>query len=575
MARLSLLNAARYLTVTLALTLSPARLAAQPIQPTPPATALTAQESAWIAAHPVIRVGLDVLFPPYAMADQTGIVLGIDPTFLELIARRTGLRFEIVHGATWEQMQEDFRAGKVDMLMNLSLTDEREGYMNFTEVYNHAPCAIVTRSDTPYILDASQLNGVKVGLPRGYVGLKLILADFAPAAKLVEYNDSTAALNAVANGEIVAVLADIVNAAYLVKSQRLANLRLGSILPGFTGVYIGVRKEFGPLPGILNKAVADITPIERRQMIDRWIGLDFSDHWWLKAFKVAVAIAAVALMVFVVLFLRARRLESELAQRRIIQAKLEATHADLEAAHAELARASEEKTEMMHSVAHDLRNPITGFMLSGEMLQLEIEPTNHTALQTVTALREASKKMLAMVDELVDVHMLESGRRKMKWKPVDLVDLSRRARAEMNEAACRKDIRIDLHSELPALPLSSDESALRHVVDNLLSNAIKFSPRRSTIVLDLRSETPGYCLRVIDQGPGVKPEEREAIFEKYSIGSTPPSGGEKSTGLGLWIVRRTVQDLHGKVWCEPGPGSVGSAFVVCLPLNPPAGAVTI
>jgi len=570
MARLSIPDAVLNLTVALALVISPASLAAQPTPEAVSAPVFTAQEQAWIAAHPIIRVGLDVAFPPYAMTDSSGKVAGIDPDFLDLIARRTGLKFAITHGTTWPQMQEDFKAGKLDMLMNLSRTPEREAYMNFTESYNNAPCAIVTRSDTLYILDARQLNGVMVGLPRGYAGLKAILKDYAPGAILVEYDDATAALDAVARGEILAVLADIVNAAYLVKNQRLTNLRLGSMLPGATGVYIGVRKEYDPLPGILNKAAADITLVERRQMIDRWIGLDFTDHAWLKAFKIAAAIATVALIVFVLLFLRARRLESELAERRRIQAELAATHASLETAHAELARVSEEKSEMMRSVAHDLRNPITGLMLSGEMLQLQIAPANSEALKTVINLRDASKKLLTMVDELVDVHLLESGRRKMKWVAVDLVKLSKLALAELDELARRKGITLEFRPEAPTMPLSSDESALLHVVDNLVSNAIKYSPPDSRIVLDLRNEAAGYCLRVIDQGPGVKPEERETIFEKYGLGSARPTGGEKSTGLGLWIVRRTVQDLHGKVWCESGPNLAGSVFAVSLPLTPPA-----
>jgi len=68
----------------------------------------------------------------------------------------------------------------------------------------------------------------------------------------------------------------------------------------------------------------------------------------------------------------------------------------------------------------------------------------------------------------------------------------------------------------------------------------------------------------------VKPEEREKIFEKYSRGSAQPTQGEISTGLGLWIVRRFVTALHGRVWCEAGARSAGSVFVVELPLTPPA-----
>lgn len=549
--------------LALAVALLPRLSAGQSARATATARALTAQDSAWIAAHPVIRVGLDVAFPPYAMTDPSGAAVGIDPDFLDLISRRTGLKFEIVHGGSWTQIQDDFRAGRIDMLMNISRSAEREAYMSFTGAYNKAPIAIVTRSETPYILDARQLSGATVGLPRGYVGMKAALLEFAPDAVVVDYPDAAAALTAVARGEVTALLADIVNAAYQVKDLRLTNLRLGSVLPGESDVYMGVRKELGPLPAIVDWAVADITTLERRQMVDRWIGLDFTDHWWLKAFRVAAAIAAIALVVFVLLLLRARRLEAELAARRLLQA-------NLESAHAALARVSEEKTAMMHSVAHDLRNPITVFVLSAEMLELQVDPTNSDVRDTLVGMQRTARQMLAMVDELVDVHMLESGRRKMQWLAVDLVKLSQRTLTDLAELARRKNITMAFEHVTPSMPLSSDEGALRNVLDNLVSNAIKYSPVGSRVLVDLQSDVDGYRLRVVDQGPGIKPEERESIFEKYGLGSAQATGGEKSTGLGLWIVKRTAQDLHGKVWCESGPGSVGSAFVVRLPLQPPA-----
>ncbi len=562
-------RAIHYASLSLAVALltvpSPARLGSQPATGGAPGIALTALEKAWIAEHPVIRVGMAPAFPPYAMKDPSDKVVGIDPDILDLVARRTGLKFEIVYGAPWPKVQEEFKAGRLDMLMNMSKSAERERYINFTRPYNQAPVAIVTRSETPYILDPRQLAGTTVGIPRGYVGMKASILEYAPNAVIVEFDDAAAALKSVARGEITAVLGDIVNAAYQAKDLRLTNLRLGSVLPGDAPVFMGVRKELGPLPEIVDKAVAEITPLERRQIIDRWIGLDFTDHWWLKAFKIAAAIAAVAVLIFVVLLLRGRRLEAELVERRRLQA-------ELEAAHTELARVSDEKSEMMRTVAHDLRNPITVFALSAELLELQIDPTNSEALGTIVTMQEAGKKMLTMVDELVDVHMLESGARKIHWLTVDLVALAQRAVTDLAEPARRKNITVEFSHAAPTMPVSSDAGALRHVVDNLLSNAIKYSPSDSLVRLDLQREATGYCVRVVDQGPGVKPEERDAIFEKYGVGSAAPTGGEKAVGLGLWIARRTMQDLHGKVWCESGAGSQGSVFAVFLPFAPPVGA---
>jgi signal transduction histidine kinase len=118
--------------------------------------------------------------------------------------------------------------------------------------------------------------------------------------------------------------------------------------------------------------------------------------------------------------------------------------------------------------------------------------------------------------------------------------------------------------------LTTDFVALQQVVDNLLSNALKYSPPGARVEIAL-APGPDCCrFEVRDQGPGVRPEEREKIFEKFSRGSARPTQGEESIGLGLWIVRKFVKALHGRVWCEPGPGAIGSVFVVEVPLAPPA-----
>jgi signal transduction histidine kinase len=107
-------------------------------------------------------------------------------------------------------------------------------------------------------------------------------------------------------------------------------------------------------------------------------------------------------------------------------------------------------------------------------------------------------------------------------------------------------------------------------VDNLLSNALKYSRPGSRVEVSLAASATHCRFEVRDQGPGVRPEEREQIFEKFGRGSAQPTSGEESIGLGLWIVRRFVLALHGRVWCESGPDNLGSVFVVEVPLRPPA-----
>jgi signal transduction histidine kinase len=107
---------------------------------------------------------------------------------------------------------------------------------------------------------------------------------------------------------------------------------------------------------------------------------------------------------------------------------------------------------------------------------------------------------------------------------------------------------------------------LRQVVDNLVSNPLKYSPPGSPVAVGLRREGDRVRLHVRDEGPGLTQEDQLRLFQKYVRGSARPTGGEKSTGLGLWIVYRTVTSLQGTVRCESEPGR-GATFIVELPLR--------
>lgn len=191
---------------------------------------------------------------------------------------------------------------------------------------------------------------------------------------------------------------------------------------------------------------------------------------------------------------------------------------------------------MLRMVAHDLRNPLTGILLGTDLLQTADPVTERnfyadTLAQVRTTVREAASAFA--------------------------------------EAAARKQIRLGVETEEHSLVLQSDARALRQICDNLVSNALKYSPAGTAVHIELRRTGSGLRLQVRDEGPGISAKDRAGLFQKFSPGSAKPTGGEKSTGLGLWIVHRMVESLHGRVGCESELGH-GATFFVELPLAPPA-----
>ncbi len=537
------------------LAVSPARSAERVV--------LSGEETAWIAGHPEVSVGFSESFPPYSQPGPDGVLTGMDIDYLNLIAARTGLKFRTVIFKNWADAETEFKTGHIQMLTGLVHTPAREAYTIFPRPYMFAPDVIITRTDMPYVLDAAQLQDLQVGAVRGVPNEQWDRLRRTAPDHVREFDSMNPVFVALSRGTIDATVSDTVNAAYTIKSLHLSNLRLGSVFGGSGSSYLGVTRREPVLAGIIDKALATVTTQDRRAIDERWIALDLAPSKWLFAFKIAASFAAAALAVFLLVVLHNRRLAAELAERRRIQLELETTHA-------QLARVSEEKSELLRMVAHDLRSPLTGFLLGADLLHGELDPANQTAHETLGRMRTSTRQMMRLTNDLVDVHLLEAGKRDYRSAEVDFSALLHEAVAAYSERAAHKKIRLRLQVGPPGKPLWSDASALRQVTDNLISNALKYSPPDSEVTVALVGTAENYRLTVTDQGPGIGEADRHRLFQKYVRGAAQPTGGETSTGLGLWIVHRFVTALHGRVWHEPGPGGRGSVFVLELPLSGPA-----
>ncbi|MEO7413329.1 MAG: HAMP domain-containing sensor histidine kinase, partial [Opitutaceae bacterium] len=250
---------------------------------------------------------------------------------------------------------------------------------------------------------------------------------------------------------------------------------------------------------------------------------------------------------------RNRRLARELAARSVLLREVEKAHRQLEELH-------QDKGEMMHMAAHDLRSPLTALALGIEHLRL-----GNGGADLDERLKSSVRQMGRLIDDLLEVHTLEEGKREFNFAAVDVAALVREVIADLQSTAARKGSALNWVPPAEALASGfADETALRQVVDNLLSNAIKFSPAGARITVRLVRWDEFLRLEIRDEGPGVPTSEKERIFGKYTRGSARPTGGEKSTGLGLAIVRQLTTAMNGRVWCEDAPGK-GAIFVVTLP----------
>lgn len=240
------------------------------------------------------------------------------------------------------------------------------------------------------------------------------------------------------------------------------------------------------------------------------------------------------------------------------------TQLALKSARDRLQQLAEDKDELLGILAHDLKNHLGGMEMSVQLLRDRVQKLED---QKITLLAEnilrSNSQLLTFVKEFLANSAADHG---LTLKPVrlDLAEVTELVIEQYREAARRKGL--EIHATLPEgdLAVLADSTALDQVLDNLLSNAVKFSPPGKQITVTARAENEVVTWIIRDQGPGFTAEDLSRLFRRYARLSARPTGGEPSTGLGLSIVRKLVQDMGGQITCESNPGT-GAAFQLQLP----------
>lgn len=239
---------------------------------------------------------------------------------------------------------------------------------------------------------------------------------------------------------------------------------------------------------------------------------------------------------------------------------------DLASRNADLARLNEQKNRLLGMAAHDLRSPLGVIQSYSEFLQSEAaDVLDAEQREFVAAILDASRFMLGIIDDLLDVAQIEAGTLRLELAPTDLVDLVRRNITLNRLLAGRKDIALEFQPPASPVELSLDPRKIEQVLNNLVGNAIKFSFQGTTVRIELQADDSSARITVRDEGQGIPEADLPKLFQPFGRTSVRGTAGEQSTGLGLAIVRRIVEGHGGRIRVESEVG-LGSAFTVELPL---------
>jgi two-component system, OmpR family, phosphate regulon sensor histidine kinase PhoR len=222
------------------------------------------------------------------------------------------------------------------------------------------------------------------------------------------------------------------------------------------------------------------------------------------------------------------------------------------------------RSEIIHTVSHDLRSPLTSVIGYTELVERS-GTLNDQQRDFLSRIQDSIQHITSLINDLLDLGKVEAGIDARR----EFVQLDGILRYTLDMLHGQiKSKRLKIRTEIaPALPaLRANPIRLRQVLDNVVGNAIKYSHTNGEVFIAIHSEENQIILQVTDQGPGIPPTDQPHIFDKFYRGANVDARVEGS-GLGLAIVKNIVESHQGRIWVESAVDK-GSSFFIVLPVVP-------
>lgn len=515
-------------------------------QADPPSMTLTQQERDWIAANPVLRVGVfDNLLPFEYISD--GQLRGLSAKYLGLIAARTGLHFQSVVTGNRSARKDMLISGEVDILPTRRRDDDpvKDLGMRYTTPYNTSSTILVSRFGQQPFVDLEQLAGKRLVM-LGREGYQAFLQQKVPGITVISGQNAVDIMAMVKDGRADAAIASEWLLIPYLSRQYQGVLQVSGVVPQLhTGVSMAVRDSDEILLSILEKVLGSISNDERKAIYDAWFDdmnldiptiKDIAEHFQ----------GELWLLLLVVLLLIAFAWQSRRQRRQAVQSE-------------------REKAMFLAVVSHEVRSPMNAVLAAIELL--EHTPLDEQQRHFTQLANSGANTLLRLVDDVLDISRMEAGQLTLTLEPVDLWALVQQVVEEHRAGAEEKGLLLTLSGERPSGPLMLEGMRLSQVLRNLISNAVKFTEVGGVevqlkVVEWPEVRGPHVLIRIIDSGIGLSQQAQASLFRPYARAkhSYKRTGG---SGLGLVICRRLVRLMSGELTLNSTQG-VGTEVEVKL-----------
>jgi len=509
----------------------------------------------WLIEHKSILLGVDATSEPFEFLDKDKKFKGISSDYLKIINQKLKLNLTQHPNHKWSDLIKMIQLGHIDMLSAIVKTKQRAKYINFSKPYLTYPVVIATRKDKLFIQGLNDLRQHTVGIVRDYF-IEEILEEKHPLLKLIPFNSVEEGIHAVNENKVDAFLGNIAVVTHILNKNNDNLVRITARIPYDLELSIGLRKGLEHMIPIINKVIDGITPEQKASISNRWLALNLDMGTSIQTFLLWISPVLLILALIIFYIYRAnRQLYLEASERKKVEKSLVNARIIAE-------KANKSKDEFLANVSHEIRTPMNAIVGMSHLL-------SHTALNNnqreyLLTLKSSADSLLTLIDEILDISKIESGKMQLEHIPFSLIDIFKDIENQSTIKNFSKNVELifNLAPEIPA-EIIGDPLRLKQIILNLLSNAIKFTERGKIVisakVLDVEIDEVTLQFCVEDTGIGLSQEQMSKIFQTYSQADSSTTRKFGGTGLGLSICENLCEMMNGKIWVE-SKLDVGSEF---------------
>ena len=515
---------------------------------------LNKEEKQWLDAHEkTIRVGYLKDNLPFC-GEENGKLAGILGTVLDTVQEKYKITIKAVPCSTGVEMNEALQSGKIDIagpIIQDFYTQEQFQVVLTDVIFDITPVVIYKGKD--YSNSLSVIAATETSLYS-----ELMVSLLFPDAEIKQYDTQEECLEAVANGKVGATVIpsskiNLLNESSLTKSLSFAEMAKRQELGMFTTrgnrrAATIINKAIDQSSDILNGVVLALNSVSEKKMTLQDVLAEYA------GLVTGVSFA----IIFVLLLLVYSLLVSRKKQMEALKEAQNANAANIA------------KTTFLNHMSHDIRTPMNAIVGFTD-IALKLKPDRKVE-NYLKKIRQSSEYLMTLMNDVLDISRIESGKLEYKPVPVDLGDMVNTVLSIARGYTENRDLIFTVSTEKLKNPyVMADELRIREVLLNIISNAVKFTKDGGTISFAAESR-PGkdeqhiiVRFRISDTGIGMSEEFQTRIFDEFSQENNGARTSYKGTGLGMAIAKRYVDLMGGKIEVSSRQG-VGSTFTVEIPL---------